>query len=210
VTRAKPAKAKAKAKSAGPARKRAARQGRGPANTTPNTTPKKGRKPDSVPDWRPVFLKELSNAGNVSAAALKAKVDRATAYAARDHKDKTEPGARLDAIAFARSWDNAMEVAIDALEAEARRRAVEGVDEPVGWYKGEAGGKVRRYSDTLLIVLLKAHRPEKYRENIHQEHTGAGGGPIEVRDLEAVRAKRWVQAGPALAVATDGESPASG
>ena len=51
-------------------------------------------------------------------------------------------------------------------EVEARRRAVEGVEEPVGWFQGTPGGTVRKYSDTLLIFLLKGARPHKYRDNI--------------------------------------------
>ncbi len=43
---------------------------------------------------------------------------------------------------------------------------LEGVEEPVGWYKGVPGGTVRRYSDVLLMFLLKALRPEKYRERV--------------------------------------------
>ncbi len=34
----------------------------------------------------------------------------------------------------------------------------------MGWYKGVAGGTVRRYSDNLLMFLLKGARPEQYRE----------------------------------------------
>ncbi len=55
-------------------------------------------------------------------------------------------------------------MAADVLEAEAHRRAVEGVEEPVGWYKGVAGGTVRRYSDVLLIFTLKGLLPDIYRE----------------------------------------------
>ena len=40
------------------------------------------------------------------------------------------------------------------------------VQKPVGWYKGKPGGTVREYSDILLIFLLKALRPEKYRERV--------------------------------------------
>ena len=54
----------------------------------------------------------------------------------------------------------------DALEGEAWRRAVEGVEEPVGWYKGESGGVVRRYSDTLLIVLMRGLMPERYGNRV--------------------------------------------
>ncbi len=57
-------------------------------------------------------------------------------------------------------------MAIDVLEDEAHRRAVEGWDEPAGWYKGEAGGVVRRYSDTLLIFKLKGELPQKYAERV--------------------------------------------
>jgi hypothetical protein len=33
-------------------------------------------------------------------------------------------------------------------------------------------GKVREYSDTLTIFLLKAHAPDKYRDNAKVEHSG--------------------------------------
>ena len=64
------------------------------------------------------------------------------------------------------AFDLAKEDATDVLEAEAHRRAVEGVEEQVGWYRGVAGGTVRRYSDVLLIFLLKSLRPERYRERL--------------------------------------------
>lgn len=69
--------------------------------------------------------------------------------------------------------------AVEALEREARRRAIEGVEEPTGWYKGEPGGFVKKYSDTLLIFLLKGALPDKYKDR--HEHTGKDGGPIEVQ-----------------------------
>ncbi len=53
----------------------------------------------------------------------------------------------------------AKEEVADLLEAEAWRRAVEGVEKPVGWYKGKPGGYVREYSDTLLIFPLRGLRP---------------------------------------------------
>ncbi len=43
---------------------------------------------------------------------------------------------------------------------------MEGVEEPVRWYKGEAGGMVRKYSDVLLIFLLKGLRPDKYKDRV--------------------------------------------
>ena len=42
---------------------------------------------------------------------------------------------------------------------------------PWGGYKGQAGGTVRRYSDTLLIFLLKGLKPEVYRERLEVQGT---------------------------------------
>jgi len=125
------------------------------------------------PNWRPTFLSALRNTGNVSASAKAAGVDRTTAYKAKAASLQTKNAT------FAKGWDEAIEVATDLLEGEARRRAIAGVEEPV-YYRGEVVGAVRKYSDTLLIFLLKAHRPEKFREHHSMEHSGPDGGPIPV------------------------------
>lgn len=78
---------------------------------------------------------------------------------------------RRDDAEFAAAWDDAVDQAADRMEREALRRAVEGVDEPV-YQGGELVGYVRKYSDTLLIFLLKAARPEKYRERAEVRQTG--------------------------------------
>lgn len=117
--------------------------------------------------WRPKFLAALAKTCNVTASARAAGVERQTAYAHRAQ----------DAD-FAEQWEDALQQGIDHLETEAHRRAFEGVEEPVGWHQGVAGGTVRRYSDVLAIFLLKAHRPEKYRER--HEISGPNGGPVEV------------------------------
>ncbi len=62
----------------------------------------------------------------------------------------------------------------DRMEDEARRRAVDGVEESV-FYQGEQVSTVRRYSDTLLIFMLKARRPETYRERSDINSTIQGG-----------------------------------
>ena len=61
------------------------------------------------------------------------------------------------------AFKEAEERAIQVLEVELRRRAVEGFEDPV-FYQGKEVGAVRRYSDLLLIFLLKARRPDVYRE----------------------------------------------
>jgi hypothetical protein len=82
-----------------------------------------------------------------------------------------------DDPAYAAEFERAKERAVESMEEEARRRAVAGVDEPV-YYQGEVCGAIRKYSDTLLIFMLKAARPKVYRERF--EHSGPDGGPIQV------------------------------
>lgn len=90
-------------------------------------------------------------------------------------------------------WFKHMEVeatfeAKDNLEAEAYRRAVQGVDEPVVFqgmvttvFDVETGKDkvltVKKYSDSLLAMLLRASDPEKYRENskLSVDHGGTVG-----------------------------------
>jgi hypothetical protein len=38
------------------------------------------------------------------------------------------------------------------------------------FYQGQMCATVRKYSDTLLIFLLKGRKPERYREQV--EHSG--------------------------------------
>ena len=68
--------------------------------------------------------------------------------------------------AYREAFEDSQEHAVETLEEEARRRAKVGVEQPV-FYRGEVAGTVRKYSDILLIFLLKAARPEVYRENRH-------------------------------------------
>lgn len=114
---------------------------------------------------REAFLAELRKRGNVSDAARVARVGRSTVYQWR--------GAEPD---FAAAWDEAVEYAVDRMESEAYRRAVEGVDEPVFGRVGKDQdgevGVIRKYSDSLMQTLLKAHRPEKYRERQEVQHSG--------------------------------------
>lgn len=114
---------------------------------------------------RALFIGTLADSGNVSRAAQAIGINRRTAYRWR----------RGDAE-FRAEWDQAIETAVDALEEEARRRAIEGIEE-TQYYRGEVSGIVRKYSDALLILLLKAHRPDKFRDRA--PIAPAGGGPSE-------------------------------
>jgi hypothetical protein len=117
-----------------------------------NATTEEPRKKRRKAKWEKAFLLYLSATGNVSSAAMRAGIERSTAYRLYE-----------SAPDFAEAWDAALEVACDALELEARRRAFVGTAKPV-FYKGQEVGSIREYSDTLMVVLLKAHRPGKFRE----------------------------------------------
>lgn len=106
------------------------------------------------------FLAALAATCNVSKACTAAGVGRMTVYEWR----KEYPD-------FAERWDEAMRIGAEALEDEAKRRAFDGVDEPV-FFQGVATDTVRKYSDTLAIFLLKGAMPEKYRENSKIELSG--------------------------------------
>lgn len=62
---------------------------------------------------------------------------------------------------FQKIKEDALDENANVLEDEARRRAVEGVDEPV-FYQGDVVGYTKKYSDDLLKMLLRANRREKY------------------------------------------------
>ena len=117
------------------------------------------------------FLAAYAEVGNVSQAAKIAGIDRQTHY---DWK-RNDPD-------YAEAFQHAEEMAADRLEQEARRRAVEGVPEPV-FYQGRQVGTVRKYSDSLLMFLLKGAKPEKYMERVDQRVSGRDGGPVEVKHI---------------------------
>ncbi len=87
-----------------------------------------------IKHWRLKFLDGLRLHGIVTQAAIEAGIDRDTAY----YERQRDP-------VFAAEWKEALDRGVDMLEDVAKKRAFEG-------------------SDTLLIFLLKAHRPEVYRE----------------------------------------------
>lgn len=115
--------------------------------------------PKTPSEWS-VFLEELAKTGNVSQAAETAKISRLTIY----HKYRRDPE-------FAKAMDEAKETGYERLEDEAYRRAHDGVLEPV-FYQGEEVGEVRRYSDALLMFLLKGSKPKRYRDRMDANITG--------------------------------------
>ena len=83
-------------------------------------------------EWQREFLAALANSANVRASCRAAQIERRLAYNWRERDAK-----------FRAKWDEAIEEAIDLLEAMAWERA-------------------RTSSDFLLWRLLTAYRPDKY------------------------------------------------
>ena len=104
-------------------------------------------------DWQTKFIDTLRVLGNVWVAAQQASVARTNVY---DEYNRDPE--------FAKKWDAAEQESADRLEAEAWRRAHDGIDKPIYW-QGERVDTVKEYSDTLLVLLLRARRPAKFREN---------------------------------------------
>ena len=131
------------------------------------------------------FLSAFAKLGTVGRAAKLARIDRHTH--ANWLKEEGEQG-----DLYRQAFADAMDEAGDIMEAEARRRAVDGVEKPVfgslgqGQGSGEIG-RVQEYSDTLLIFLLKGARPEKFRDRYGVEIGGPGGQPIAVEHSGTVQ-----------------------
>jgi hypothetical protein len=104
-------------------------------------------------DWAVAFLKVLRLTGNLTTACCRVGVQKEAVYS-RMEKDQ----------AFARAFDEACELAIEDLEAEARKRALSG-------------------SDKLLMFLLRAHKPELYGERSTLVHDGQVRTVVSVEDL---------------------------
>jgi hypothetical protein len=138
------------------------------------------------------FLSAYARVGTVAVAARTARVGRASHYVWL--KDATYQ------VAFTETE----EVAVQYLEDEARRRAMEGIQEPViyqgalcfeplrdlktGEIKRDRKGQpllsttpltIPRKSDNLLMFLLKALRPEVYRE--HVKVAAAASAPPRIK-----------------------------
>lgn len=111
-------------------------------------------------DRKQKFIRALARTGVVTAACKFAGCGRNTAYYQRG----------IDAD-FAIAWDEAAEMAADKLEREAWRRAT-GYWEPVIDKEGKRIARIKKYSDSLLILLLRAARPEKFRERTEVRHDG--------------------------------------
>ncbi len=123
-------------------------------------------------ELKQAFLDALATSGVVKTAMLASGV---RSYSTAKRWRDTDPE-------FEEAYHEALEASADLLEAEARRRASEGVVRVKFHPKtGEQIDEVQ-YSDTLMMFLLKGSRPDKFAERTKSELSGPGGAPMEVND----------------------------
>jgi len=121
-----------------------------------------------------LFLQHYASIGVITASARLAGISRSLHYEWLKQSKKYPK--------YAKQFEDAREQACDRLETEMIRRGVQGWDEPV--YGKLAGkdtgsgqiGTIRKYSDRMLEIALKACRPERFRERY--EHSGPGNAPL--------------------------------
>lgn len=127
----------------------------------------------SPPVWD-LFFGLIAEGNTATTAAKTLGLNLRYAYTLRKrHKD------------IAERWAQADQAGTEALEQEAFRRAVQGIEKGV-YYQGVKCDSEREYSDALLMFLLKARAPEKYKDRYEVKHEL---GEELVRRLQAGRAR---------------------
>jgi hypothetical protein len=104
------------------------------------------------------FLESYAYWANISCAAAAAGCDRSLVYYWQEH----DP-------AFAAAFQQAEAQATERLEREAWRRATEGTPyKRTSYWHGEPVGTDEKieYSDQLMMLLLRARKPDVYREKV--------------------------------------------
>ncbi len=121
---------------------------------------------DQVVEAKGTIVRSLAMRGNVREATDAAGISRTLAY---EWRTRDEP--------FREAWDDSVDEAVDRMEREMWRRGIEGFERPV-IYQGEITDTYLDYSDSLLLTLVKGHRPEKYKER--REHSTPPGQPLGI------------------------------
>lgn len=118
-----------------------------------------------------LFLRNFPKLGSITKAAALCKIDPSTVHA---HLRKDDE--------FRLAFEKANEALCDELEAEAHRRAVQGVKKPV--YKdGRVVGYEIVYSDRLLEMLLRG-RSDRYKNTSNIRVSGEVDHNIKVDSVK--------------------------
>lgn len=122
---------------------------------------RKPRKDGWTPQRQADFISWLADTGCVAVAAREAGMSENSSYRLR----RTSPQ-------FAAAWEAAIGHASRRLVDIAFDRAIHGSDEPVFNKDGDKVGRRMRQNDRLLMFLLRAYMPERFR-NAHRDMASA-------------------------------------
>lgn len=110
------------------------------------------------PEKQRLFIEALADCGSVANAARMVGMSETSCY-----KLRRSPGAE----GFDRAWSVAIGTASKKLIDAAFERALIGSDEPVFDRDGRHVGRRLRQSDKMLMFLLRAYMPERFRHAVN-------------------------------------------
>ena len=155
-------------------------------------------------ECRQEFLRELTSTGHIYHACRVAGISYQTMHRHRK-------GGKYEDLQFEEDYLQAMGNYVGMLKAEAQRRAIEGWDErPVIDKDGNIVGQVRKFSDTLLLALLR-RSDEGYKDRVQVDaktthegevvHTHTHGAELEqlYKNLEPEEQEAWKEVLRAIA-----------
>ncbi len=106
------------------------------------------------------FIETLAATGSVTEAAQQTNMSTVSAYRLRNAPDGAP---------FATAWEIAVQAAARRLTDIAMDRVIHGSDEPVFDRDGRRVGRRIKYDDRLLMFMLGALQPERYRHAHRQD-----------------------------------------
>lgn len=115
---------------------------------------RKPRKDGWTPQRQRDFIAALAESGSIEYACMRVKMSTSSA-----HRLRRSPGGEQ----FAAAWNVALEHAARVLLDTAFDRAFNGSTEPVFDRDGRRTGTRYRQNDRLLMFLLRAYMPERFR-----------------------------------------------
>lgn len=145
-------------------KERAKTQREAPRVESVTTTAQRGNEGPTLEAVNFFLERVVENCGNITAACEESRVGRHWVYTEEKRNEE-----------FAERFREAQQMGLDALEDKARERAGLGVEKGI-YYQGELVDTERVYSDTLMCLLLKGGKPEKYKDRT--EITGNAANPL--------------------------------
>lgn len=147
--------------------------------------PRQARADGWTPQKQRAFIETLADTGSVDQAAHMVGMSVTGCYRLR-----RAPGAED----FNAAWGAAIDAASKKLLDAAFERALVGSDEPVFDREGNRVGRRFRQSDRMLMFLLRAYMPERFR---HATHNAVRAGDLPAPPLAPV-AEALALLGPEL------------